>query len=60
MTNDNYRTVRLSMEFYKTGSTELGLSIVHKLIMDDINGFIRFESESGKGTAFFLYFPLAD
>lgn len=39
-------------------STGLGLSIVKKL-MQDMRGDLRFESVPGRGTTFFLSFPLA-
>jgi hypothetical protein len=41
----------------KTGvGTGLGLPIVHK-IMEEHRGFIRVESEAGKGSMFKLFFP---
>jgi two-component system cell cycle sensor histidine kinase/response regulator CckA len=35
----------------------LGLSVVHAVI-EDHNGYIDLESEVGKGTSFYLYFPI--
>jgi len=45
--------------FGKSGGTGLGSAIV-KSIIDAHNGDIRFETETGKGTAFFVTLPLAD
>lgn len=45
--------------FGKSGGTGLGSAIV-KSIIDAHNGEIRFETETGKGTTFFLTLPLAD
>ncbi len=42
----------------KTSGTGLGLANV-KNIMDEIAGEVTFESGKGKGTTFFLNFPLA-
>ena len=36
----------------------LGLSIVHAVV-EDHHGFIDFKSEAGKGTKFYLYFPIS-
>jgi signal transduction histidine kinase len=41
----------------KSSGTGLGLSIVRNYI-EETKGTIRFESESGKGTTFFMEFPL--
>lgn len=41
---------------HKYTGTGIGLALCKK-IMDNHNGFIRAESEVGKGSTFFLYFP---
>ncbi len=49
--------------FFTTKKTDkqrgsgLGLSVVHA-VMEDHNGYIDLQSEFGKGTSFFLYFPI--
>jgi len=43
----------------KTGGTGLGLSITDSLVKA-LGGFMRIESEIGKGTRILLYFPLVD
>ncbi len=37
----------------------LGLSIVHA-VMEDHNGYIDVDSESGKGASFYMYFPVSN
>jgi len=41
----------------KTGGTGLGLAMV-KNIIENSNGTIRFETEAGKGTTFYVSFPV--
>jgi len=41
----------------KASGTGLGLSICRKIV-DNHRGFIKVKSESGKGTAFFIFIPL--
>ncbi|MBL9136364.1 MAG: PAS domain S-box protein [Verrucomicrobiales bacterium] len=40
--------------------TGQGLAIVHSVIVDKHHGQIRFETETGKGTTFFIRLPLRD
>ncbi len=42
----------------KERGSGLGLSVVHAII-EDHNGFIDIESTVGRGTSFFIYFPIA-
>ena len=48
-------------DFYTTkkNGTGLGLSIVRRLVMD-LEGSVRVESESGKGSRFIVDLPAAD
>jgi len=49
--------------FFTTKTTDrkrgsgLGLSVVHAVV-EDHNGYIDFTSEEGRGTSFFVYFPV--
>jgi signal transduction histidine kinase len=40
------------------GGTGLGLHIVYNLVTQKLRGTIRAESEEGRGTRFFMNFPL--
>lgn len=39
------------------GSTGLGLSIAYNLVTQKLNGHISVESEPGKGSSFYIFFP---
>lgn len=59
---DNIRA-KIFDPFFTTKTTDLdkgsglGLSVVHA-VMEDHNGYIDMESLPGKGTSFYLYFPI--
>ncbi|AHC16038.1 ATP-binding protein [Salinispira pacifica] len=42
------------------GSSGLGLSIVHNLVVQQLNGTIRAEPRPGRGTCFTIHIPLPD
>lgn len=44
---------------FKSGGTGLGLFIV-KSVVENLGGIVKFESEEGKGTTFFITLPLAN
>jgi CheY-like chemotaxis protein len=56
-------TAHVFEPFFSTKTTDrrrgsgLGLSVVHAVVKDH-NGYIDFETEPGKGTSFYLYFPV--
>ena len=56
-------TSRVFEPFFSTKTTDrrrgsgLGLSVVHAVVKDH-HGYIDFETEPGRGTTFYLYFPV--